>query len=448
MRDSVAGKTVDTGSPVNAEPGRLSRIKKMAFTIIFALLCAALLELLSAAGLLIFYRGDKSGATLLSRFPAQLRMGADELARAAFENPKAGSRMMTPYSFDPVMGFRDMGSVTWVKRKTTKTNFTVCCLGGSTTAGRNWPVYLEQFAKKEGVTENIAVLNAGVPGYMSLNQHILLTSWVMGKNNMKCDAVVSMDGVNDIHFRVASYIEAKKHGDDWVPAYHAFHQKMERGVRGLMTPRGAFSHVISVFVSESAKPFAARVMPYTTRLIVDAAAGASKKRRYSAKKLVPPYMRDLKLNARSEFELPGGVEDEIVRAYRNSALDLAGAMKIRGVPFVSYLQPVNLSAYYNNPNMPHDAANAVPRQIASGMGGDFNIDVATIYKKTEGLYKELQISNPENFGSLITLFKPVQKDWWVYMDTVHYNETGSKYVAWAVVRDLVNRGILHRLPKR
>jgi hypothetical protein len=422
------------------------------------------------------------------------------------------------------MGFLDPSWVYFLDEP--NADFFICCLGGSTTAGReNWPNYLQKYAQKANVKEKIGVVNAGIPGYMSFNQQIFLTSWVMGKFGYRCDAVASLDGVNDIHFRIAAYTESLKYGTEWIPAYHGFQQKLLYDVGHLMTSRGAQEH-FSAYILSPILYKVSKVFPYTVHLLLRAKKILNRSKRkqgafeldvpYSPKQIITftpapqperfelskqtlnnlrneglpkhtskllkplkykefvgedefleaiegqiesqqlatyqqlilkhakkpqPPVRTKVISVEGEKIIPEEVEDQIIRAYSSSLLDLAAICQIRGIPFVSYLQPVHLQRYYNHAYPYANAANYIPTMISWQLGGNYKIDVQSLYVKTEHLYENLQKEYPQHFSNFIFLFKE-KGQLQLYKDPVHYTTAGSEMIAESLIKDLIRRGIL------
>jgi hypothetical protein len=405
------------------------------------------LELLSAAVILVFAgKNNIAAGKLLAYFPAQFRMSGSELRETVLYDSARPAEITL--QADPILGFRDPR---YMRRSgPNNPDLLICCLGGSTTAVMpfsNWPDFLISAARKHNVRQNIAVLNAGAPGYMSLNEHLYLTNWVIGKKKYNCGAVVSLDGVNDIHWRIPAYMYSLKYGEEWAPGYHGFHQKLEHDIRYIQTPRGAldqFAGVTASVIKNAAGSAASRLIPYTARLALAAAARVAPSSHSGGLRLSEPEIRKLRAaGATGELSLPPAVEDEIIRAFRNSLLDLAGSCNIRNIPYVSYLQPVDVARYYNNPRFsgPPPAGPAFPQSPVFSVGGGYMFNLSPIYLKSELLYSGLMKSHPGNFGSLLFLFKNKERET-LYRDPIHYTAAGSELIADAIVADLLKRNII------
>jgi len=415
---------------------------------IVAFIAAALVlaELISAAALFVI-AGKKNiaSAKLLARFPAQFRMSGAELRESVLYSSSRPAEIVL--QADPILGFRDLR---YMRRFGDKNpDMLICCLGGSTTAVmpfKNWPDFLIEAARRRNVTQKIAVLNAGAPGYMSLNERLYLTNWIIGKKKYRCDAVISLDGVNDIHWRIPAYMSSLKYGEKWVPAYHGYHQKLEHDIRAMQTPRGAFSQfaaVTSASVRNAVATAASRIIPYTARLALAAAARFAPAPSSAVTDRAPELRKLRAAGAPNIRSLPPDVENEIVRAFGDSLLDLAGSCDIRRIPFVSYLQPVDMPRYYGNPRFdgpaPPAPGFALPPLFSVGGGYVFNL--SSLYIKSETLYNGLSKKQPDNFGNLIYLFKGKENEI-LYRDPTHYTAAGSRYIADAIVDDLLSRKII------
>ena len=173
-----------------------------------------------SAGLLATGIVENKYPLLFEKFPAQLRLSTRDLLLMYRPMYKFSEQLGHFYEvdFDPAMGFRnDSLSVDWYggDPKAPAGKFVIVALGGSTTYGDNWPTYLTKYAKEENVEQDLLVLNAGHPGFMTFQQKIYFSSWILPKlekQNIKPNLVLTMDGVNDVHFRVESYTEYKKNG--------------------------------------------------------------------------------------------------------------------------------------------------------------------------------------------------------------------------------------------
>jgi len=296
---------------------------------------------------------------------------------------------------------------------------------------------MTQVFDKEGLVYPVTVINAGIPGYMSFNQQIFLTSWVMLDKGLKPDVVLSLDGVNDIHFRIAAYMYSLKNKTKWMSAYHGFQQKIDREIREVMTLPGAFRNFMKYL-----RDGIDRFFPYTVYLV--------NKTNYKIKSIIIEnrLRRELAskkmiLSGNNELVLTPEVEDSIISAYKNSVLDLAGACRIRGIAFTSYLQPVHLQkyCYQNIPKINY--ANDVSEILGWDLGCHYKIDVRSLFEKSDRMYQDLENKFPDNFSSLISLFKKEEfLNKIVFADTVHCTELGSRAIAKAIIKDLIKKNIL------
>lgn len=85
------------------------------------------------------------------------------------------------------------------------TTYRIVCMGGSTTYSdgvqdytKSYPVLLEKYLHEQGWT-NVEVINAGVPGYTSLESLINLQTRVL---DLEPDLIINYDGSNDFHARL------------------------------------------------------------------------------------------------------------------------------------------------------------------------------------------------------------------------------------------------------
>ena len=119
--------------------------------------------------------------------------------------------------------------------------------------------------------------------------------------------------------------------------------------------------------------------------------------------------------------------------------------RIREIEYVSYLQPVVLPKYYKwplNENSIYPSINFSPMHFGQiTLGGNFIYDWTRIYSLTEEMYNNLSIKYPISFGVLTSLF--ISSNIHVYKpDAMHYNDIGSKKIAFSIVEDLIYKKYL------
>ena len=287
-----------------------------------------------------YYDSDR----LLSNFPAQLRMSNDDI-RKIFPRALPFSRIgnYLSFSFEPVLGFKADNNIEWYGAKDLEGlngKFLIVTFGGSTTVLDNWPKYLINCAEKEGVKQDIAVFNAGHWGYMSFNEKIYFTTYILPflkKHNLKPDLVLSLDGVNDTWARIMGYFESRNNNSNiWYSQYHGYHQQLYSDINNLHK----FSTLIEQLFSTGSRalytfaihyftpifPYTMKTVLQTMRMFLQRPASGMKKKK--------------------EVVLAGDVEDLMADGFKSCLLDFMGSAMVRDIEFVSYLQPVLLKRYY------------------------------------------------------------------------------------------------------
>lgn len=386
---------------------------------------------------------------ITKKFPAQLRMTTDEIMQD-FPSISVMHRtgQFLSFEFDPVLGYRQFESRRWYGGTIDdiKDKFLIVCFGGSTTQMDNWPKYLLKYMKEAGVAQDVVVLNAGLAGYMSFNQKLYFSDWVLPmlkKAGKRPDLVLTMDGVNDIWYRIFSWDLAQEDGTQWYDRYHGYHQLHDEDMRRLKTLGGGFRQFAANSLS-SLREGAIRVAPYTMRFL-----------EYLVRKLLARDAYEAEpMPVHEAMELPREVEDQIVTSFTEALVDFYGMAAVRDIGFVAYLQPVVLEAYYPHP-MPeeypfksidwmglkeHRANSAFTR-----LGVDRLVSTAAMYRNAEDAYAQLDSKYPGHFTSLISLFKSNPDAAALYKnDSIHYNRLGKENIAKAVVADLLEKGLLSK----
>lgn len=403
---------------------------------------------------------------ILFRFPAQLRASRSELATLFPQLPIFLQHKVEFYGFDfdPVLGFKLLWSSefhfgsdylsffdnedTFVKE--CKDKFLIVTFGGSTTVGGerwgNWPRFLIQSARKQKIDKPIMVLNAGHLGYSSFNEKIFFSHWilpVLERNNIKPDLVISLDGVNDIVFSLMGYVKSVK-SPNWYASYHGYHQRLDNDIRSIITRKGSFnfyqrsySTIFSTIIS--------RISPYTLKLLSSLTNPLPK--------ITLPIQKDEQSNEKI-LVIPEVAERKVIKGFQNNLLDFFGICEIRGIHYISYLQPVCLEGYYplelrkgkELPTIEYAGKGMLLQDLCdsptSDMGGDFIIPMKNIYNEADKVYANLNKKYPGHFKSLIKLFLNVENDIFEW-EGVHYSKQGSKMIADAIMQNLIDENLIN-----
>ncbi len=433
--------------------------KKTAFILFGLLFALLLLEGVSALLLATVIREEavagKAGSQLVAKFPAQLRLDSEAL-RKEFprELPLARMGNYMTLEYDPAMGFRLDGSLSWfggdIDRLQDK--FLILTFGGSTTVGDNWPKYLRPEAARNGVAEDIVVLNAGLWGYMTFNEKIQFTSWILPmlqKADARPDLVLTLDGVNDVWTRIMSYYLSQRLDVPWLDQYHGYHQQLSTEMKRMASP----SHAFFQFVANAGRAgygllvdYGALVIPYTLKMMLT----VSKKILQGNQNLAEAVDRA----ARDVRQLDMESEGRIIRAMKGNLLDFFGMARARNIPFAAYLQPVLLKKYYPHPvpdhfyfpDFDHEAMNLHrENRFFSILTGNYVVRTERLYSGLESMYHTLNQQHPGHFKSLAGLFHDDPRAGELYAkDAVHYGDKGKRTIARAIVADLLEKGILTR----
>jgi len=389
---------------------------------------------------------------LTSHFPAQVRMTRQEILKEFPSiSPLQRAGQFLSFGFDPVMGYRGDDFLRWYggTKADVKDKFVMACFGGSTTQLDNWPKYLIKYAKKRGVDQDLLVLNCGLSGYMTFTEKLYFSNWILpmlqkaGKNP---DLVLSMDGVNDVWFRVFGYdLAQREDAPIWFDRYHGYHQLHDQDMKNIKTLSGSVRQLMANAASDL-RVGAILFAPYTMRLM-----------EYGARRVLGRDASEpVDAISYETMQLPGEVEESIVTAWKDSLLDFYGLAAVRDIPFVGYLQPVALEAYY-----PHPMPEEFPFKGIDWMGvkehraiGAFTrlsvnrlVDTSRMYGMAEQSYADLSARYPGHFTSLINLFRDIPDAGSLYSnDAIHYGPLGKEVMAEAVIDDLIAKGLLTVAP--
>lgn len=258
------------------------------------------LEITSCLVLLVgIVPSSDASRLLLAKFPAQARLSGDVLhgvlSKASYQF--GTDRHFYNFDFDPVLGYRQLSYLKWhtVAKESenfqigsaaawwnelggaAKGKFLIVALGGSTTASSqtgNWPRHLPALLARARPDLETIVLNAGHNGFSTFQEKIFLSTWVLPfleGQGLRPDLVLTLDGVNDVHFGIAGYLAFKQGGlPYWYSHYNGFHQVLERNIKTLDTVGGSLSNVVQVVgLSRWALGLASvaeRVIPYTVEV--------------------------------------------------------------------------------------------------------------------------------------------------------------------------------------
>ncbi len=397
----------------------------------------------------------KVPSQLVAKFPAQLRMNTVEL-RKEFprELPLARMGNYMALEYDPAMGFRLDGTLSWFGGDIDhlKGKFLVLAFGGSTTVGDNWPKYIRKQAELEAVVEDIVVVNAGLWGYMTFNEKISFTSWILPmleKAGAKPDLVIALDGANDVWTRIMSFYLSQRLGSRWFDQYHGYHQQLATEMKRM----GSLSHTFLQFLSNAGRgaytlavDYGSRVIPYTLKMMLT----VSKKILQGGK----PLSAAVEQATTDVRQLDVASEERIIKAMKGNLLDFYGMANARDIRFTAYLQPVLLKKYYPHPvpdsfyfpSFDYEAMNLYrENRFFSILNGNYLVKTERLYSGLETMYQTLNAQHPGSFKSLANLFHNDPDTGQLYAkDAIHYNQKGKEKIAGAIVRDLLSKNILTR----
>jgi len=434
-----------------------TRLKHCIFFLIGFLILISIIEFSSYLLLRTVLKTDLSidyfdADRLVKNFPAQFRMNSSEI-REIF--PRALPTMQTgnylSFPFDPVMGFKADNALEWYggNEQDAKSKYLIVTFGGSTTVKDNWPKYLIKYAEKENVKQDIIVLNAGHWGYMSFNEKIYLTSWILpmlNKYNIKPDLILSLDGDNDIWSRIMGYLEYKKQGMPfWYHNYHGYHQQLYTDMNNIGDLSGSTSQFLSSLARKAYKEvtwYMSPFTPYTFQATL----------RVLRTILQKAPVKDNGIEIKTRCNLDDNTESLIVKGYKTGLIDFLGAAKVRDIPFVGYLQPILHEKYHPfktpdsilYPNINYFLINYYrENKHWSRIDENVYVDIESLYQKAENMYSELNNKYNGNFKSLTYLFNDIPDTDQLYnKDAIHYAKKGKELIAHAVIKDLISKGIL------
>ncbi len=91
----------------------------------------------------------------------------------------------------------------------------IACGGSTTTFNTNWPYFLEAELQKIGFPRPVVTINLGQPMYSSFDLYFLLERFLSeaGEHEIKVDLVLSLDGANDIGYRIQAFIWTVRYGN-------------------------------------------------------------------------------------------------------------------------------------------------------------------------------------------------------------------------------------------
>ena len=384
---------------------------------------------------------------ITDKFPAQLRMSHKEILQdfpSISIMPRAGQHLS--FEFDPVLGYKKLSNQQWYGGTINdlEGKFLIVCFGGSTTQLDNWPKYLQKYMKAAGVKEDVVVLNAGLAGYMTFNEKIYFAQWILPmleKVGKTPDLVLTLDGANDVWYRILSYELSQREGTSWYDRYHGYHQEHDKRMRQLRSFYGGLRQ----FTANSLaiiREGAIHIAPYTMRTL-----------EYLARRFIGRNQATTEnIREPESTKLPRNVEQKIVAAFRDTLIDFYGLAEVRNIDFVAYLQPVVLEEYYPHP-MPKEnpfkgidwlgfknrRANSAFSQLYSNR----LISTSAMFRDADITYAQLNKIYPGHFKSLISLFKENPDSTNLYKnDSIHYNQLGKEIIAEKVVDDLIEKRIL------
>jgi hypothetical protein len=391
---------------------------------------------------------------LTDKFPAQFRLSSNEIRKMfprALPTNATGNYMTFP--FDPVMGFRANNAIEWYggSLDNLESKFLIVTFGGSTTVKDNWPRSLIKYARKENVKKDIVVLNAGHWGYMSFNEKIYFTSWILPqltKSGVKPDLVLSLDGVNDIWSRIMGFMESENQNSPvWYSQYHGYHQQLDTDMRNLDSFGKSVSQAFSSLAKKSYRGvinYMSPIFPYTIKAGLELARNVVQN--------APSQEEIIEIASANKYKLGEKTEKDIIDAYKSCLLDFYGAAEIRKINYISYLQPVLLDKYYphpvpesfNYPNFNYFAVNFfTENKHWNRFGGRFLVPTEGLYEKAEKMYSDLNADNHGHFENLAYILKDIPHADKAYVkDAIHYNKQGKEKIAHTIIKDLISKNIL------
>jgi lysophospholipase L1-like esterase len=390
---------------------------------------------------------------LTKKFPAQLRMTKKEILKEFSKiSPIQRAGQFLSFDFDPVMGYRKFDFQRWYggSKEDAKDKFVILCFGGSTTQLDNWPKYLLKYAKKKGVKEDILVLNAGVAGYTTFNEMLYFSQWILPifeQLGKKPNLVLSLDGVNDIWYRIFSYVLADREKKAvWYERYHGVHQQYDDDMNKIRTVSGAFRQLCANCLTDI-RNLSICIAPYSMRML-----------EFSIRKILGGRGKKEIRSENTAVNLPGDIEDRIVTAFQGTLTDFFSLANGRNIDFISYLQPVVLPEYF-----PHKIPDDYLFKGINQMGLKeyrayrlftsltYNRIVKTdrMYAESEKMYSALNMLYPGHFVSLIDLYYNISDVKSLFKnDSIHYNQYGKELLAEAVINDLLKKELLTKISKK
>ncbi|MBF0165609.1 MAG: hypothetical protein HQM01_14095, partial [Magnetococcales bacterium] len=377
---------------------------------------------------------------LTSRFPAQLRMSAEEIRKEFPVNlPLMRIGNFISMQYDPAMGFRKEGHLQWFGGgiEDAANKFLIITFGGSTTVGDNWPKYLRQFAEQEKVQQDLLVLNAGLWGYMSFIEKIYFSSWILpilDQAGVQPKLVLSLDGANDVWTRILSYYLSKNQQMPWLDQYHGYHQQLSYEMQQI----GNTSTILTQLFANAGRSLYSfsiqhltGIIPYTMKLML-----ATSRKVLQQEKNISEIVKAAQNRIR---KLEPETERRIIAAMESNLRDFHGMAKAREIPFIGYLQPVLLSQYHPYPtpdsflfpNFNFEAINLhQENRLFSVLTGDFVVETDHLYAGIETMYSRLNHTYPNSFKSLAGIFATSPETNLLYArDAVHYEQQGKEKIA-------------------
>lgn len=421
--------------------------KKIIFIILILFIFHIIVELFSYFSLSLFFKKNVE-KEFLEKFPIHFRLSKNKRKKFFPKvTPIQKTGQFLGFEFEPLLGFKDLSALEWhgkTNDNDLKNKFIILTFGGSTTVKDNWPKYLIEIAKEKKVKNEIVILNAGLWGYHSFNESLYFVNWILPlleDKGIKPNIVLSLNGVNDIWYRILSYFEYKRSNNDiWYYMYHGYHQQHTTDMQNINTFKGAFKQILSVSI-KYLYSFSVDFFPYTIKNLE-----MLLKTKIQSKPMI------IQAEKIDKLRLDEAVEKKIIEGFKSGLINFYAFAEARNIKYISYLQPVVLKEYY-----PHNIEGKFLHNGIDYMGlslkrtnraftrlySETPINTQFLYKNAEKMYAELNSKYKDSFTNLISVFKDIDKPEDLFdVDAIHYNLLGKKIIAERIIEDLISKNIL------
>jgi carbamoyltransferase len=307
----------------------------------------------------------------------------------------------------------------------------ITCGGSTTTLNTNWPFFLESELKGLGFLRPIVTINLGQPMYSSFDLFFLLERFLgeAAEHGVVADVVLSLDGANDIGYRIQTFIWALRYGnsDACCPNEVRLLDQLARR-RTYPAVSGGTHHAI--LVTKSDKFAGLTRVPLPQELedgIVDcfaATLGAFRRLCGSHGLRCLNFLQPLLLE-----ELSSGRTKQLKEKFREEGEELRRISVAAGTP-IGDETAFDIVRRRHNIRLHVGECPAI--QDDPRTQGSFVFDWAPIYGKCARLWSELgEREGPTDFVDLSALFSK-ETDEVFLLDGVHYTLAGSRRIAAAI----------------